>query len=139
MHAPEATSRFFATPIQTIARVLGMALLVVGVLGFVPIEALAVAAPYGVLHATFGVVGLLASRTLGSARAYFTWGGVIFYALAAYGLLIDHGGRANAAVDWLHLGLAIGMTVTVIALGRRRGRTVSGACTGNRAPREPHQ
>jgi hypothetical protein len=139
MHAPEAVSSFFATPIQVAARALGMAFLVIGVLGFIP----DVSVLHNVLHVTFGLVGLLASRTYGSARSYFGWGGAVLFILTAYGFVVDHGsltnvGPVDAAGNWLHLGFAFGMTVIGVAAGRLRGRTVPATRSSRRAPHEPH-
>jgi hypothetical protein len=138
MHAPEAVASFFATPIQVAARALGMAFLVIGVLGVIP----GVSVLHNVLHGTFGLVGLLASRTYGSARSYFGWGGAVLFTLTAYGLVVDHDSPTNVSPDaagsWLHLGFAFGMTAIGVAASRLRGRTVPATRSSRRAPHEPH-
>jgi hypothetical protein len=112
----------------------GIVFLLVGVLGFVPgvttsydqmqlagheSEAMLfgifqVSVLHNVVHLAFGVAGVLMARTWSTARTYLLGGGAVYLALWAYGMAIDHGSEANfvplnAAVDWLHFGLGVGM------------------------------
>ena len=78
---------------------------------------------HNLVHAAFGVGGLLLSRTRNGAKNFLVVGGVIYAVLWVYGLLIDHGGPANfvpvnTADNWLHLFLAIGMIGIGVLLGR---------------------
>lgn len=83
---------------------------------------------HNAVHLLFGVAGLALARTADSARLYLIGGGAIYLVLWIYGLVIDLGGDANfvplnAADNWLHLALGLGM----IALGvaTTRGRTTT--------------
>lgn len=69
---------------------------------------------HNLLHVGFGIAGLLAARSAAASRAYLTVGGIVFFALGVYGLLIDRVGDANVipvdrADSWLHVGLGVGM------------------------------
>ena len=64
------------------------------------------------LHLGFGVAGLLAAKLTSTARLYLTGGGLAYFALGVYGLLIDRFGDTNVipvdrADDWLHIGLGV--------------------------------
>ncbi len=136
-------------PLQLAAAVVGAVFLLVGILGFVPgvttnydqlafaghqssallLGLFAVSVLHNLVHAAFGVAGLLLSRTRSGAKNYLVFGGVVYAVLWLYGLLIDHGSPANfvpvnTADNWLHLFLAIGMIALGVLLGRdTRGRT----------------
>jgi hypothetical protein len=126
------------TTAQLLAAVVGATFLLVGILGFIPgittdydtMEAAGheshakllglfeVSVLHNVVHLLFGVAGLALARTHRTARAYLVGGGIVYLALWLYGLVIDKTSDANfvpvnAADDWLHLGLALGM----LALG----------------------
>jgi hypothetical protein len=78
---------------------------------------------HNIVHLLFGVAGIAAARTFGSARGYLIGGGVIYLVLWIYGLAIDHGSDANFvplndADNWLHLVLGIAMIGVGLALGR---------------------
>jgi hypothetical protein len=119
---------------RTIATAVGATFLLVGVLGFIPgvtthyddlsfaghrshaelLGIFQVSVLHNIVHLLFGVVGLVAARRATSAVAYLIGGGVIYGALWIYGLVVDHGSRANfvplnSADNWLHLVLAVGM------------------------------
>jgi hypothetical protein len=138
------------TPVQVAAGVVAVVFLLVGVLGFIPgvttgydqlsfaghdsmamlLGVFMVSVLHNVVHLLFGIAGLAAARTWRGARLFLVAGGAVYLVLWLYGLLVDHGSDANfvpvnAADDWLHLGLGIGM----IALGlltARAGRTGPG-------------
>ncbi|AEF39874.1 DUF4383 domain-containing protein [Hoyosella subflava] len=114
----------------------GVAFIVVGILGFIPgvttgtdemtwagphtdtylFGIFAVSILHNVIHVGFGVLGIvMAMRALG-ARIYLIGGGLGYIALTLYGLVIDHSSDANFlpinhAINWLHLGLGLGMVL----------------------------
>jgi hypothetical protein len=131
-------------PIQLAATVVGAVFLLVGILGFVPglttnydqlsfaghqsgallLGVFAVSILHNLVHAAFGVAGLVLARSAAGARHFLIYGGIIYAVLWIYGLLIDHDSAANivpvnTADNWLHLALAVGM----IALGTLLGRS----------------
>jgi hypothetical protein len=122
------------TPVQTVARLVGIVFLLVGIAGFIPgittnlYEGLEFAGDDGnaellglfqvsilhnIVHALFGV-GILMAATPEGARTFLLGSGAIYVVLFLLGIL--GGGDwvpLNDADDWLHLGLAVGL----IALG----------------------
>ena len=125
-------------PVRAAAMAVAVVFLVVGVLGFVPgittgLDEIAFAGPgsgahligvfhvsvlHNLVHLLFGVVGLVMARTASAARAFLIGGGALYLVLWLYGLVVDKEGAPNlvpvdAAHDWLHLGLGLGM----VALG----------------------
>ena len=130
-------------PVQLAAAAVGAVFLLVGILGFIPgittnydqlafaghesgallLGLFAVSVLHNLVHAAFGVAGLLLSRTRSGAKNYLIIGGVVYAVLWLYGLLIDHGSAANfvpvnTADNWLHLVLAVGMVALGVLLGR---------------------
>lgn len=126
------------TTTQSLAKLVGIVFLLVGVLGFVPgittnygdmsfaghnsgaelLGIFQVSILHNIVHLLFGVAGLALAKTADGARTFLIGGGVIYLVLWLYGLVIDKDGGANfvplnAADNWLHLGLGAGM----IALG----------------------
>ncbi|WAJ34447.1 DUF4383 domain-containing protein [Arthrobacter sp. FX8] len=122
------------TTLQRAAQAVGAVFLLVGVLGFIPgitsnydalsfaghgSEALLlgifqVSVLHNIVHLLFGVAGILMSRTHPQARSYLLYGGVIYFVLWIYGLIIGHDSAANfvpvnSADNWLHFILGIGM------------------------------
>lgn len=114
--------------------------LVVGVLGFVPgvtadfgslrfagphsgallFGVFAVSVLHNLVHLLFGVAGLAAARTRGTARGYLVVGGGVYLLLWVYGSAVGEHMAANfvpfnIADNWLHLGLGLGMLVLGIA------------------------
>ena len=136
-------------PVQLASAVVGAVFLLVGILGFVPgvttnydqlsfaghesgallLGVFAVSVLHNLVHAAFGVAGLVLSRTRSGAKNYLVGGGIIYVVLWLYGLLIDHGSAANfvpvnSADNWLHLALALGMIGLGVLLARdTRART----------------
>ncbi|MCA1676282.1 MAG: DUF4383 domain-containing protein, partial [Actinobacteria bacterium] len=73
---------------------------------------------HNIVHLAFGVAGLVMARTTSAGKAFLVGGGIIYLAVWLYGLLVDESSAANlvpvnAADNWLHLALGVGM----IALG----------------------
>jgi hypothetical protein len=135
------------TPVQLAAAVVSAAFLLVGILGFIPgittnydqlsffghgsgallLGVFAVSVLHNLVHAAFGVVGLLMARTPAGARNFLIYGGVIYAVLWLYGTVIHHDSAANfvpvnTADNWLHLALAVAMIALGVLLGARRSR-----------------
>ena len=138
------------TTLQGVALAVGIVFLLVGVAGFIPgittnyndlslaghqsdaklIGLFQVSVLHNVVHLLFGVVGVAASRSWTGARRYLVGGGAVYLVLWLYGLLVDKESSANvvpvnAADDWLHLVLGLGM-IALGVFGPRRRRRVAG-------------
>ena len=150
-HHPLSTDRTTATPtwLPTVAKVVGAVFLLVGILGFVPgitthyndmtfashdsgaklLGIFEVSVLHNVVHLLFGVVGLLATRTIANSARYLLVGGIVYLVLWLYGLFIDKHSAANfvpvnSADDWLHFVLGLGMAVLgAIGLRQLQGRS----------------
>lgn len=137
--------------LQKAARLVGAVFLLVGIAGFIPglttdydsmefagheshaqlLGLFEVSVLHNIVHLLFGLAGLLLSRTYAGARGYLIGGGIIYFLLFLYGLVVDKGDAANFvplnhADDWLHLVLSVVMIGLGLALGRDRidsGRT----------------
>jgi hypothetical protein len=138
---------FTATPIQSASFIVGAVFLLVGILGFVPgittnIADLGAAGPdseahllgifqvsilHNIVHLLFGLAGFALARTVSGARMYLIGGGAIYLVLWLYGLIVGQDSAANfvpvnAADDWLHLVLGLGMIGLGLALAPRAAR-----------------
>jgi hypothetical protein len=132
------------SPVQAAAVLVGTAFVLVGVLGFIPgittdsgslhaaghtsgaelLGIFQVSVLHNVVHLLLGLAGVALARTPRSARAFLIGGGAAYLVLWVYGLVVDKSSQANfvplnAADDWLHLGLGIGMIALGVVLGRR--------------------
>jgi hypothetical protein len=129
------------SPIQSVAMLMGVLFVVVGILGFIPgittsYDELKFAGHnsdaqlfgifdtsilHSIVHMLFGIAGIALARTIDGARTYLTGGGLIYLVLFAYGA-IWHGetGTNWIPVNWadniLHLALGAGMVVIGVAL-----------------------
>jgi hypothetical protein len=94
------------TMIQRVAQIFGVVFLLVAVIGFVAsgtsMEADPAMAPkalglfpvnlvHNLVHAAFGVWGLVASHSFGGAKSYATVGGIIYLVLAGLGFVAPDG------------------------------------------------
>ena len=133
-------------PARTVAQlgalVFGLGFLLVGIAGFIPgittnydeltwagtdseaelFGLFQVSVLHNAVHLAFGVLGLWAARAADLARGFLIASGVVYLALFVYGMVIDRQSDANfvplnAADDWLHLGLGLGMLAVGIAAG----------------------
>jgi hypothetical protein len=146
----DATSRRTGArrdPVQLAAVVVSAVFLLVGILGFIPgvtsnydqlggfghgsgallLGVFQVSVLHNLVHAAFGVVGLVLARTRAGARNFLIWGGVVYAVLWLYGLLINQDSAANfvpvnTADNWLHLVLAVAMIALGVLLGRPAAR-----------------
>ncbi len=134
-------------PVQVVALLAGAAFLLVGVLGFVPgittgysdlslagrqseahlLGLFQISVLHNLVHAGFGVAGLLAARTVGGARGFLLGAGAIYLVLTVYGFAIGSNSPANfvpvnAADNLLHLGLGVGMLAAGLVLGKATPR-----------------
>ena len=146
-NTPGSRVRTGRHPVQLAATAVGAVFLLVGILGFIPgittnyseltfaghqssallLGVFAVSILHNLVHAAFGVAGLVLARTVAGARNFLIYGGVIYAVLWIYGLVIDHDSAANfvpvnTADNWLHLLLAVAMIGLGVLLGRRHAR-----------------
>ena len=137
------------TNVQKAALIIGIVLLLVGILGFVPgvtsnvdqmqfasddsgsllLGVFQVSILHNIVHLLYGIAGIALARTVSGARNYLTWGGAVYLVLWLYGLIIDTNSAANfvpvnTADNWLHFALGVGMIALGLLLNRER-RTVA--------------
>jgi Domain of unknown function (DUF4383) len=132
-------------PVQSIAMLVGIVFLAVGILGFIPgittnygdmafagddspselLGLFQVSILHNIVHLLFGVAGVVLARTWDGARNYLVGGGAIYLALWLLGII---GGLswlpANDIDHWLHLVLGLGMDGAGVVT-TRRGRMVT--------------
>ena len=146
------TRQLKQSPVQGASMLVGATFLLVGILGFIPgithnfgqmtfaghesgaelLGIFQVSVLHNIVHLLFGVIGLAAARTSGTARTFLLGGGAVYLALWVYGMAIGHSSSANfvpfnTADNWLHLGLGAGMVLVGAALGREVAHEVSPA------------
>lgn len=144
IHPPIQSTR---RPVQKAALAVGVVFTVVGILGFVPgvtsnygdlaaaghesqallLGLFQVSVLHNVVHLLFGVAGIAMSRHPEASLTYLLAGGFVYLVLWIYGLLVDRQSDANfvplnAADDWLHLGLGLGMVALGLLTTRRHAR-----------------
>lgn len=132
---------------RTLALATGVVFLLVGVLGFIPgvttdydtmkfaghesraelLGVFQVSVLHNIVHLLFGLAGLALARKATTAIAYLVGGGVVYFVLWIYGLVVDHDHDANFvplndADNWLHLVLAVAM----VAMGLVAQRALRG-------------
>jgi hypothetical protein len=118
------------TQAQTLAMLVAVTFVLVGVLGFIPgitthygdlsfagddsgaklLGIFQVSILHNLVHLLFGVVGWYLAKTWSGARTYLLGGGVVYLALWILG--IANGADwipANSADNWLHLVLGVGL------------------------------
>ncbi|MEO3757845.1 DUF4383 domain-containing protein [Mycobacterium sp. B14F4] len=130
-----STPKYMA--VQGAALLVGAALVVLGVLGFIPgitsdydrlgwaepdsgarlFGTITVSVVHNVVNILIGGIGFWMARTYAAARAYFLGGGLVYLALWVYGLTIAH------VNDWLHLGLSIVMVLLGLTLAGQHDPT----------------
>ncbi len=132
--------------VQTVARVVGLTFLLVGIAGFVPglttnlyeglefagnegsaelLGIFQVSVLHNLVHALFGV-GILMAATPAGARTYLLGSGALYLVLFAMGIVgAGDWVPLDDADDWLHLGLGLGLIALGLFTTRGRGETVA--------------
>ena len=134
------------TPVQTVARLVGIVFLLVGIAGFIPgittnlydglelagddgnaelLGLFQVSVLHNIVHALFGI-GILMAATVEGARTFLLGSGAIYVVLFVLGIL--GGGDwvpINDADNWLHLALGVGLIALGLVTTRRRDTTVT--------------
>jgi hypothetical protein len=133
------------TPLQSLAALVGVVFILVGILGFVP----GVTTHYGdlsfaghgsgskllgvfqtsilhnLVHVAFGI-GIVMAKTFEGARTYLVGGGAVYLVVWLVGLI---GGLdwlpVNSADNWLHFVLGVGMIAVGFLASRGAARTVA--------------
>ena len=134
------------TPVQSLAALVGVVFLLVGVLGFVPgitthygdmsfaghgsgaklLGVFQVSILHNIVHLLFGVVGLVLAKTADGARNFLIGGGAVYLVLWVIGLAgAADWIPANTADNWLHFALGVGMILVGLAAGRAPSRATS--------------
>jgi Domain of unknown function (DUF4383) len=137
------------SPIQSAALVVGLVLLLVGILGFIPgitsnydelkfaghdsdaqlLGLFDTSILLNLVYLLLGVAGLALARTYEGARSYLIGGGVIYLALFLYGAIwgADESSANFIPVNWadnvLNLVLGTGMILAGLALAKEVVRT----------------
>jgi Domain of unknown function (DUF4383) len=127
----------------TVARLIAIAFLLVGILGFIPgitsdapgdfagdgseaelLGIFQVSILHNIVHLLFGIVGLALARTWDGARTFLIGGGAVYLVLWVVGLI---GGAdwvpVNSADNWLHFVLGVVMIAAGYVLGRAPTRS----------------
>ena len=130
------------TPVQNVARLVGIVFLLVGIAGFIPgittnlyeglefagsdgtaelLGIFEVSVLHNIVHGLFGIAGLALAKTASGARTFLIGGGAIYVALWLLGII---GGAnwipSNSADNWLHLVLGGALIVLGVVLTRDR-------------------
>ena len=134
------------TPVQSLAALIAVVFLTVGVLGFIPgitthygdlafagdgstaklLGIFQVSVLHNIVHVLYGIAGLGLARTFEGARTFLIGGGVIYLGLWLLGIV--GGGDwipVNTADNWLHFVLGLGMVT--LGFVTTRGRAPSPA------------
>jgi hypothetical protein len=81
---------------------------------------------HNLVHVAFGVAGLALATTARGARVFLVGGALVYLALFAYGLVVDPAADVvpvNAADNWLHVFLAVGLLALAFLAGTPRRPT----------------
>ena len=130
------------TPVQNVARLVGLVFLLVGIAGFIPgvttdlyegldfagddgtselLGIFQVSVLHNIVHGLFGLAGLALAATASGARTFLIGGGAIYLVLFLLGIV--GGGDwipVNDADNWLHLVLGVGMIGLGVVTTRER-------------------
>jgi hypothetical protein len=144
-------TRYAETAIQKAALIVGIVFLVVGIAGFIPglthpidhldgagadsdallMGIFQVSVLHNIVHLLFGVAGVAVAARARASRNYLIWGGVVYLVLFIYGLFAVGAPEANfvpvnAADNWLHLVLGVGMIALGLLVDRDRNARARG-------------
>ncbi|MDX6475168.1 MAG: hypothetical protein QOH95_679 [Gaiellaceae bacterium] len=132
------------TPVQSLAALVSVVFLLVGVLGFVPgitthygdlsfaghdsgaklLGIFQVSILHNIVHLLFGVVGFVLAKTADGARTFLLGGGAVYLVLWLIGVLgAGDWIPSNTADNWLHFVLGLGMIALGVVASRGRART----------------
>jgi hypothetical protein len=135
-------------PIQKAALLVGAVFVLVGVAGFIPglttnydelgfanhdgaklLGLFGVNIVHNLAHVALGIAGITLAKTAATARTYLVGGGVVYFVLFLYGVIVHQDSAANFAAlntadNGLHLLLAVAMVGLGLALGERRREPV---------------
>lgn len=136
------------TPVQTVARLVGIVFLLVGIAGFIPglttnlydglnfagdgseaelLGLFQVSVLHNIVHALFGV-GIFMAATPEGAKTFLYGSGAIYVVLFLMGIIgAGDWVPINSADNWLHIGLAIGFFALAYLTTRDRDRAVATA------------
>ena len=131
------------SPLQSVALLVGVVFLLVGVLGFIPgitsnyddlkfaghnsdaqlLGIFDTSILHNIVHLLFGIAGIALSRTWEGARTFLIGAGFVYLVLFVYGAIFHEEKGSNwIPVNWadnvLHLALGAGMIVLGLALGK---------------------
>ena len=144
------------TPVQNVARLVGIVFLLVGIAGFIPgvttnlyeglefagddgtaelLGLFQVSVLHNIVHGLFGIAGLALAATASGARTYLIGGGAIYLVLFLLGIV--GGGDwipLNDADNWLHLVLGAGMIGLGVITTRESRVTSTGRSKGGSQP-----
>jgi hypothetical protein len=135
------------SPVQSVAFVVGLVFLLVGILGFVPgitsnydelqfaghgsdaqlLGIFDVSVLHNIVHLLFGIAGIALSKSWEGARSFLIGGGTIYLVLFVYGAIF-HGEKGSnwIPVNWadnvLHLVLGVAMIGLGVVLGKETVR-----------------
>jgi hypothetical protein len=143
---PARTYERTTEPVRVAAGVVGATFLLVGIAGFIPgittnFDEIAgagtasqaelfgifrVSVAHNIVHLAFGLLGLVAAKTVPAARLFLIGCGLLYLGITLYGALIDLTSDANFlpfddADNWLHLVLGVGMVALGLLLRSRDG------------------
>jgi hypothetical protein len=136
------------SPVQSVAALVGVVFLLVGILGFVPgitthygdlsfaghdsdaklLGIFQVSVLHNIVHLLYGIAGLVLARTADGGRTFLVGGGALYLVLWLIGL-IGAGDwiPVNTADNWLHFALGVGMVALGLVFGRGPTRRPSAA------------
>src|SRR4051794_5736618 len=140
----QTTERKTGSPVQAAALIVGIAFLVVGVLGFVPgittnyddlsfaghmsdaklLGIFQVSVLHNLIHIAYGVAGLAVASRPRAAALYLIVGGAVYGVVWLYGLVVGMDSDANfvplnTADNWLHFLLFVAMVALGVVAYRR--------------------
>ena len=130
------------TPVQNVARLVGIVFLLVGIAGFIPgittnlydglefagedgnaklLGLFEISILHNIVHGLFGVAGLALAATVSGARNFLIGGGAIYLLLVVVQAIGAGDWVPLVGPDvWLHLVLGVGMIGLGVALTRER-------------------